>query len=89
MIPATRDKVLEALKKILIKKGFLTNENVLKESDILSEMGVDSLDTVELTMNLEDQFEIEVSDDEMERFKTIGNILQVLGSKINSIESKA
>jgi acyl carrier protein len=49
---------------------------VTPNTSILDDLGADSLDVVELMMSLEDAFDIEVSDEEVEGMRTIGDIQQ-------------
>lgn len=49
---------------------------VTRDASILDDLGADSLDVVELVMSLEDTFDIEVSDEEVEGMRTIGDIQQ-------------
>jgi acyl carrier protein len=51
-------------------------EEVTPDASILDDLGADSLDVVELVMSLEDVFDIEVSDEEVEGMRTIGDIQQ-------------
>ena len=51
-------------------------EEVTPDASILDDLGADSLDVVELVMSLEDVFDIEVSDEEFEGIRTIGDIQQ-------------
>jgi acyl carrier protein len=49
---------------------------VTQDASILDDLGADSLDVVELVMSLEDEFDIEVPDEEVEGMRTIGDIQQ-------------
>jgi acyl carrier protein len=49
---------------------------VTRDASILDDLGADSLDVVELVLSLEDTFDIEVSDEEVEGMRTIGDIQQ-------------
>ena len=50
--------------------------SVTKDASLLDDLGADSLDVVELVMSLEDTFDIEVPDEEVEGMRTIGDIEQ-------------
>ena len=50
--------------------------SVTKDASLLDDLGADSLDVVELVMSLEDTFDIEVPDEELEGMRTIGDIEQ-------------
>lgn len=57
-------------------------EKVTREADFIEHLGADSLDTVELIMQFEDQFEIELSDDEAEAIKTFGDAVDLITRKV-------
>lgn len=52
------------------------------ESDILEDLGADSLDVVELVMALEEAFDIEVPDEDAEGMRTIGDVEQYVASRV-------
>jgi acyl carrier protein len=55
---------------------------ITPEASILDDLGADSLDIVELVMSLEDTFDIEVPDEEVEGMRTIGDIQQCVLSHV-------
>ena len=57
-------------------------KEVTSEASILDDLGADSLDVVELVMSLEDTFDIEVPDEEVEGMRTIGDIEQYVIARI-------
>jgi acyl carrier protein len=57
-------------------------EKVLPESRITDDLGADSLDTVELIMALEEEFGIEVADEDAEKMKTVGDVIAYVESKV-------
>ncbi len=61
------------------------DEGVLvREANLLDDLGADSLDVVELVMALEEEFGIEVPDEDVERMKTINDIVEYLRSRVES-----
>lgn len=62
----------------LIKSHFLGVEEVENEHNVFDVYGVDSLDVVELVMAAEDEFEIEVADDETNNVKTVQDIVNIV-----------
>lgn len=50
------------------------------ESNIAEDLGADSLDVVDLIMSIEDEFEIEVPDDQIENIKTVGDVVNYIES---------
>lgn len=53
-------------------------ENITMETSLMDDLDADSLDAVEIIMALEDEFEIEVPDEEAEDFETIGEIVEYI-----------
>ncbi len=51
------------------------------EANLLDDLGADSLDVVELVMALEEEFSIEVPDDDVENIRTIGDVISYVGAK--------
>ncbi len=62
----------ERLKKILIKQFGEGEKTVTLETSFVSDLGADSLDIVELVMELEDEFDVSISDEDAEKMKTVG-----------------
>ena len=63
--------VEEKVKSIVSKQLGLGEDEVNNESSFIDDLGADSLDTVELVMSLEEEFDIEISDDEAENILTV------------------
>lgn len=61
----------ERVKKIVIEQLDVKEEDVSNEASFVDDLGADSLDTVELVMALEDEFEIEISEDAAEKITTV------------------
>ncbi|MCL2513196.1 MAG: acyl carrier protein [Oscillospiraceae bacterium] len=69
--------VFEKIRAIICDQLELEEDNVAMESD-MEDLGADSLDLVDLVMALEDEFEIEVPDEELESFKTVGDVVKFI-----------
>ena len=61
----------ERVKKIIIEQLGVKPEDVKLESSFVEDLGADSLDTVELVMGLEEEFETEIPDEEAEKISTV------------------
>lgn len=61
----------EKIKEIIAEKLDIGIEQITDEAKFIDDLGADSLDVVELIMTLEDEFEIEISDEEAEKISTV------------------
>ncbi|HAI70172.1 MAG TPA: acyl carrier protein [Gammaproteobacteria bacterium] len=61
----------ERVKKIVVEQLGVKDEEVSNESSFVDDLGADSLDTVELVMALEEEFECEIPDEEAEKIQTV------------------
>lgn len=68
--------VFERIRQILMEQLDLEESKVTMESDIVEDLEADSLDVVDLIMSMEDEFGVEVPDDQIEGFKTVGDIVR-------------
>jgi acyl carrier protein len=74
-------KVNDAITKFLgVKK-----DQIVPEASLIGDLGADSLDLVELQMALEDAFDVEITDDEAEKLKTVSDIYNCLAEKTKQI----
>lgn len=74
---ATLDKVKELMAQQLNKKP----EEITEDKEIVKDLGADSLDVVEMLMNLEEEYGITISDDEAIDVKTVGDIVKIIDKK--------
>jgi acyl carrier protein len=63
--------VQEQVKKIIVEQLGVGDDQVTSEASFVDDLGADSLDTVELVMALEEEFDIEIPDDEAENITTV------------------
>ena len=71
-------QVFEQVKKVVVEQLGVSDAEVTKESSFVDDLGADSLDTVELVMALEEDFGIEIPDEDAEKIKTIGNTISYI-----------
>ncbi len=74
--------VFERIRKILCDQLDLEEDNVTMESDIVEDLEADSLDVVDLMMTIEDEFSLEVPDEEIENFRTVGDVVRFIEENV-------
>ena len=74
--------VLEKVTSILVDQLDVDEEKVTMEASISDDLGADSLDVVDLVMSLEEEFNIEITDEEVENIKTVGDIVKYVEDRI-------
>ena len=65
--------VFEKVRDILCEQLELEADEVTMQSNIAEDLGADSLDLVDMLMSIEDEFEVEIPDEEIENLKTVGD----------------
>lgn len=70
--------VLEKVKVILAEQFDVSEGTITVETDIQEDLGADSLDVVDLLMSIEDEFECEIPDEEIENIKTVGELVSFI-----------
>ena len=74
--------VFEKVKDILVDQLDVEVGVVTMEASIADDLGADSLDVVDLVMSLEDEFDIEIPDEEIENIKTVGDVVKYIEDNI-------
>lgn len=72
----------ERVKSIVVKQLGVKEEEVKNESKFIDDLGADSLDTVELVMSLEDEFETEIPDEEAEKITTVQEAIDYINNNL-------
>ena len=70
--------VFEKLRKIICDQLELVEDKITLETNLLDDLGADSLDVVDLVMSIEDEFEMEVPDEEIEKMKTVADVVKFI-----------
>ncbi len=74
--------VFKKVQSIIVEELNLDKEKVTRESRLQEDLGADSLDAVELIMNIEDEFDIQITDEEATDIKTVGELVDFITTKI-------
>jgi acyl carrier protein len=73
--------VFDKVKAILVDQLDVDEDAVTMESSISEDLGADSLDVVDMVMSLEEEFDVEIPDEEIEAMKTVGDIVKYIEAK--------
>ncbi|WP_041933140.1 acyl carrier protein [Gloeothece verrucosa] len=75
------EEIFEKVKKIVVDQLDVEPEAVTPDASFANDLNADSLDTVELVMALEEEFEIEIPDEEAEKLDTVGKAVAHISEK--------
>lgn len=75
--------VADRVKKIIIDKLGVDESEVTIEASFINDLGADSLDTVELIMEFEKEFDVSIPDEQAEKITTVGEAIGYLEGQIN------
>ena len=74
--------VEDRVKDIIVEELGVEREKLTNEASFMEDLGADSLDTVELVMAFEKEFDIGIPDEEAEKLRTVGDALKYLHDKL-------
>lgn len=74
--------VFEKVRDILVEQLDVEEEKVSMEASIIDDLGADSLDVVDLVMSLEDEFDVEIPDEQVKNMKTVGDIVKYIEENV-------
>ncbi len=74
--------VSERVMKVIVDRLGVDESEVKIEASFREDLGADSLDVVELVMELEDEFDMEISDDDAEKIATVGDAVSYIETKV-------
>ena len=76
--------VFEKLREIFANQFGVDPETITESTDIVSDLGADSLDVVEMLMSLEDEYGITIEDEKVAEMKTVGDVVRCVEGLIES-----
>ncbi len=68
--------IFSRIKEMIVEELNVPEEKITMEARLAEDLGADSIDAVELIMNIEDEFSIQVSDEEAQNIKTVGDLVK-------------
>jgi acyl carrier protein len=74
--------MIEKVKDIIVEELGVEREKLTDSASFMEDLGADSLDTVELVMAFEKEFDIDIPDEEAEKLRTVGDALKYLQDKL-------
>ena len=75
--------VEEKVKNIIVEQLGVDMESVTPEASFIEDLGADSLDIVELVMTMEEEFDLEIPDEDAEKIKTVNDVINYIKAKVN------
>lgn len=78
----TREEVFEQLKEIIVRR--LKVKEVWESALLVEDLKADSLDIVEMIMEVEERFRVEVKDEELEKMKTVSDVVEYIYSQLSN-----
>lgn len=80
----TREEIETSVIQIVCDQMGVSRDKVTMETSFVNDLGADSLDTVELVMEFEDEFELNIPDDHAEKIQTVGDAVKYIEEKITN-----
>ncbi len=75
--------VEEKVKNIIVEQLGVDADSVTPEASFIDDLGADSLDIVELVMTMEEEFDLEIPDEDAEKIKTVNDVVNYIKAKVN------
>lgn len=73
---------LEKVREIISEQLEIDGEDITADTAIQDDLGADSLDAVDLVMNLEEAFDIEIAEEALDGFKTVGDVVRFIDENL-------
>lgn len=75
---------LERVKKVVVDRLKVSEDEVSANASFIEDLGADSLDVVDLVMGLEEEFDVEIPDEDAEKIQTVGQAVEYIDQKTGS-----
>jgi len=76
------DDIFERMQRIIVEQLDIEKDQVTLNSSFVDDLGADSLDIVELVMAMEEEFDMQIPDEEAERIRTVGDAVKFVQEKM-------
>ena len=80
----TKAEILNKLSDIIVDRLDCDKEKIVPEASFVDDLGADSLDIVELIMGIEEEFDIEIPDEDAEKLTTVGEAVEYAAAKVGA-----
>ncbi len=84
----SEDNVFKTVSGIIIEHLGLRDGSVSMESDISGDLGADSLDIIEITMEIEEEFDLEIDNVALEKIRTVGDLVNYIRDGVASLQPR-
>lgn len=81
--------IAEQVRRIIAEQLMVELDEVTDDASFIEDLGADSLDTVEMIMEIEDEFGIEIPDEDAEKIQTVGAAIEYVKKKVEAQQAKA
>ena len=78
-----KKEIAERVKKIILEKLDVEKDDINEDAAFIDDLGADSLDTVEMIMELEDEFDLEIPDEVAEELTTVGEAIKFIQKHVS------
>ncbi len=78
---ASTEEIAERVKSIIVDQLGVSMEEVTPEASFIEDLGADSLDIVELIMALEEEYDMEIPDEDAEKIQSVGDVISYIQGK--------
>ena len=79
----SNEEIFEKVKNIVVEQLGVSEDIVKEDATFVDDLAADSLDIVELIMQIEEEFNIEIPDEDSEKIVTVGDVVEYIKNKIN------
>lgn len=80
----SHEEISKRVKEIIVEELSVDGDQVTEDAAFVDDLGADSLDTVELVMKLEEEFDIEIPDEDAANIRTVGDAVKYLEEHLDS-----